>query len=113
MSGPEHGRENIFENKWCILIKDKKTNLRHLKFLNSFWKKVGSKTVIMNSQKHDKIFSITSHLPHLVAYNLVKTAQDFEKIQKFNLINHYLKSKTYKIMVNSLAVISALILISV
>ena len=88
VSGPEHGRENIFENKWCILIKDKKTNLRHLKFLNSFWKKVGSKTVIMNSQKHDKIFSITSHLPHLVAYNLVKTAQDFEKIQKFNLIKY-------------------------
>ena len=88
VSGPEHGRENIFENKWCILIKDKKTNLRHLKFLNSFWKKLGSKTVIMNSQKHDKIFSITSHLPHLVAYNLVKTAQDFEKIQKFNLIKY-------------------------
>ena len=88
VSGPEHGRENIFENKWCILIKDKKTNLRHLKFLNSFWKKVGSKTVIMNSQKHDKIFSITSHLPHLVAYNLVKSAQDFEKIQKFNLIKY-------------------------
>tara|TARA_B100001564_G_scaffold339806_1_gene332921 strand:- start:425 stop:1321 length:897 start_codon:yes stop_codon:yes gene_type:complete len=88
VSGPEHGRENIFENKWCILIKDKKTNLRHLKFLNSFWKKVGSKTVIMNSQKHDKIFSITSHLPHLVAYNLVKSAQDFEKIQKFDLIKY-------------------------
>ena len=88
VSGPEHGRENIFENKWCILIKDKKTNLRHLKFLNSFWKKLGSKTVIMNSQKHDKIFSITSHLPHLVAYNLVKSAQDFEKIQKFDLIKY-------------------------
>ena len=88
VSGPEHGRENIFENKRCILIKDKKTNLRHLKFLNSFWKKVGSKTVIMNSQKHDKIFSITSHLPHLVAYNLVKSAQDFEKIQKFDLIKY-------------------------
>ena len=63
------------------LVRDKKTNLKHLKFLNSFWKKVGSKTVIMNVEKHDKIFSITSHLPHLVAYNLVKSAQDFEKKQ--------------------------------
>ncbi len=88
VSGPEHGKENIFENKWCVLIKDKKTNLRHLKFLNSFWKKVGSKTVIMNSEQHDKIFSITSHLPHLIAYNLVKSAQDYEKMLKFNLIKY-------------------------
>ena len=86
VSGPEHGREDLFENKWCVLIKDKKTNLKHLKLLNSFWKKVGSKTVIMNSEKHDKIFSITSHLPHLIAYNLVKTATDFEKKQKYELI---------------------------
>ena len=88
VSGPEHGKENMFEDKWCVLIRDKKTNLRHLKFLNAFWKKVGSKTVIMDSKKHDKIFSITSHLPHLIAYNLVKSAQDFEKILKFNLIKY-------------------------
>ncbi len=86
VSGPEHGKENMFKDKWCILIKDKKTNTRNLKFLNSFWKKVGSKTVMMNVEKHDKIFSITSHLPHLVAYNLVKSAQDFEKKQKYDLI---------------------------
>jgi len=88
VSGPEHGKDNMFEDKWCVLIKDKKTNLRHLKLLSIFWKKVGSKTVVMNSEKHDKIFSITSHLPHLIAYNLVKSAQDFEKILKFNLIKY-------------------------
>ena len=42
----------------------------------------------MSPDKHDKIFSITSHLPHLIAYNLVKSAQDFEKFQKFNLIKY-------------------------
>ncbi len=88
VSGPEHGKENMFKDKWCILIKDKKTNSRNIKFLNSFWKKVGSKTVMMNAEKHDKIFSITSHLPHLVAYNLVKSAQDFEKKQKYDLIKY-------------------------
>ena len=88
VSGPEHGKDDLFKDKWCVLIKDKKTNLKHLRLLNSFWKKVGSKTVIMNSEKHDKIFSITSHLPHLIAYNLVKSAQDFEKILKFNLIKY-------------------------
>ena len=88
VSGPEHGKQDLFENKWCILIKDKKTNLGHLKFLGSFWRKIGSKVIIMNSEKHDKIFSITSHLPHLIAYNLVKSAQDFEKIQKYDLIKY-------------------------
>ena len=88
VSGPEHGKQDLFEKKWCVLIKDKKTNLKHLQFLNNFWKKMGSKIVIMNSEKHDKIFSITSHLPHLIAYNLVKSAQDFEKKQKYDLIKY-------------------------
>tara|TARA_B100000029_G_C17571430_1_gene956732 strand:- start:761 stop:1657 length:897 start_codon:yes stop_codon:yes gene_type:complete len=88
VSGPEHGKHNLFENKWCVLIKSKKTNTKHLKILSIFWKKMGSKTVIMSSEKHDKIFSITSHLPHLIAYNLVKTAQDFEKKQKYDLIKY-------------------------
>ena len=88
VSGPEHGKENLFENKWCVLIKNKKINMKHLKYLDSFWKKMGSKTVIMNAERHDKIFSITSHLPHLIAYNLVKSAQDFEKKQKYDLIKY-------------------------
>ena len=86
VSGPEHGKEDIFLNKWCILIKEKKTNKNHLIALNKFWKKIGSKVVLMTSEKHDKIFSITSHLPHLIAYNLVKSAQDFEIKQKYDLI---------------------------
>ena len=49
---------------------------------------MGSKIVVMSSEKHDKIFSITSHLPHLIAYNLVKSAQDFEKKQKYDLIKY-------------------------
>ena len=88
VSGPEHGRVDLFENKWCVLIKEKNTNLKHLKILNSFWKKMGSKIVVMNPEKHDKIFSITSHLPHLIAYNLVKSAQDFEKKQRYDLIKY-------------------------
>ena len=81
-------KQDLFLGKWCILIKDKKTNIKHLNFLRSFWKKVGSKTVVMNSEKHDKIFSITSHLPHLIAYNLVRSAQDFQKKQKYNLLKY-------------------------
>ena len=88
VSGPEHGKQDIFVNKWCVLINDKNTKKNHLILLNKFWKKIGSKVVIMSSEKHDKIFSITSHLPHLIAYNLVKSAQDFEQIQNYDLIKY-------------------------
>jgi len=88
VSGPEHGKQNIFIDKWCVLIKDQNTKKNHLNILSKFWKKIGSKVVVMTSEKHDKIFSITSHLPHLIAYNLVKSAQDFEKKQNFGLIKY-------------------------
>ena len=88
VSGPEYGKENIFVDKWCVLIKDQNTKKIHLSILSKFWKKIGSKVVVMTPEKHDKIFSITSHLPHLIAYNLVKSAQDFEKKQNFGLIKY-------------------------
>ena len=88
MSGPEFGSSSLFLNKWCILIKEKNCNKKHLIILKKFWKKIGSKLAIMDSKKHDIIFSMTSHLPHLIAYNLVKTATDFEKKKKFSLIKY-------------------------
>jgi len=88
VSGPENGKQDLFEKKWCVLIKSKKFNINHLNFLSTFWKKMGSKIVVMSAERHDKIFSITSHLPHLIAYNLVKSAQDFEKNQKYDLIKY-------------------------
>ena len=84
VSGPEFGNKNLFKNKWCIIIKDK----NKIKFnrIIKFWKKLGSNIAIMNKTEHDKIFAITSHLPHLIAYNLIKTAQDFQKKYKKNLV---------------------------
>ena len=49
---------------------------------------MGSKVLFMDAKKHDKIFSITSHLPHLIAYNLITTASEFEKYKKYNLIKY-------------------------
>ena len=84
VSGPENGSKNLFLNKWCIIIRDKNKN--KMKVLVRFWKKLGSKVIFMDPIEHDKIFSITSHLPHLIAYNLIKTAQDFQKKNKKNII---------------------------
>ena len=84
VSGPENGSKNLFLNKWCIIIRDKNKN--KLKVLVRFWKKLGSKVIFMDPIEPDKIFSMTSHLPHLIAYNLIKTAQDFQKKNKKNII---------------------------
>ena len=84
VSGPEYGTKNLFLNKWCIVVSDK--NKIKQKKLLKFWKKLGSNVIIMDAKIHDKVFSITSHLPHLIAYNLIKTAQDFQKKQKKNII---------------------------
>ena len=86
VSGPKNGHKNVFFKKWCILIKEKNTTKKHLTILNNFWIKVGSKVSVMSPKKHDTIFAMTSHLPHLIAYNLVKTATDFEKKKKYDLI---------------------------
>ena len=84
VSGPEHGTKNLFVNKWCVVVSDK-NKIKQSKLLK-FWKKLGSNVIIMDAKIHDKVFSITSHLPHLIAYNLIKTAQDFQKKQKKNII---------------------------
>ena len=84
VSGPKYSNSNLFKNKWCIIIKDK--NVAKQKKVEKFWKTLGSKIIIMNPDDHDKIFSVTSHLPHLIAYNLIKTAQDFQKKRNKNLI---------------------------
>ena len=86
VSGPEHGSKSLFINKWCIIIKDK--NSRKQQKIIQLWKKLGSKIILMDPKDHDKIFALTSHLPHLIAYNLIKTAQDFQKKQKKNIIKY-------------------------
>ncbi|MFL2898648.1 MAG: prephenate dehydrogenase [Candidatus Pelagibacter sp.] len=84
VSGPEYGKANLFKNRWCIITKQK-TDKKVEKVVR-FWKKIGCKVIFMNPDEHDKIFAITSHLPHLVAYNLIKTAQDFQHKERKNLI---------------------------
>ena len=86
VSGPKHGNKDLFRNKWCIILNNK--NKIKLKKVENFWKKLGSKIIFMNAIEHDKIFSITSHLPHLIAYNLVKTAIDFQKKNKQHIIKY-------------------------
>ncbi len=86
VSGPLNGNENLFVNKWSVIIKQKNSKTKEMKKIMKFWKLLGSKTVTMNAEQHDKIFAITSHLPHLIAYNLILTATNFRISNKDNIL---------------------------
>ena len=86
VSGPLNGNENLFLNKWSVIIKQKKSQNKEIKKVLKFWKLLGSKTISMDADQHDKIFAITSHLPHLIAYNLILTATNFKISNKNNVL---------------------------
>ena len=73
-SGPEAGFPELFKNRWCILTPSKKAKEKDVNLLKTFWEKVGSKVDIMDAKQHDYILSITSHIPHLIAYNIVNVS---------------------------------------
>ena len=85
-SGPNAGFSSLFENRYWLLVSEMETE--NSDKLSNFFTKLGSKVEIVSIEYHDRILAITSHLPHLIAYNLVKSAQDFEKKQKYDLIKY-------------------------
>ena len=87
-SGPESGFSELFKNRWCILTPSKKIKEKDLNLLKIFWEKVGSKVDIMEAKKHDHILAITSHLPHLIAYNIVKTSLDTQDETKTSIVKY-------------------------
>ena len=86
VSGPSNGDEDLFINKWSVIIKQKNSSSSQIKKIIKFWKFLGSKPVIMDADQHDRIFAITSHLPHLIAYNLILTATNFKSLNKNNIL---------------------------
>ena len=87
-SGPESGFASLFKNRWCIISADKKVAEDKIKSLENFWSKLGSKTKFMTFEDHDYVLSLTSHLPHAVAYSIVKTAINNEDKFKDDVIQY-------------------------
>ena len=83
-SGPKSGFSSLFENRYWLIVHDKKTD--ETKKLINFFEKLGSIVEIVNTEYHDKILAITSHLPHLIAYTIVGTASDLETDLKNDVI---------------------------
>ena len=87
-SGPEAGFSELFKNRWCILTPSKKAKGKDIDTLKSFWKKIGSKVDIMDAKQHDYILSITSHIPHLVAYNIVNTSINTQEEKQSAIVKY-------------------------
>ncbi len=85
-SGPDAGFADLFINRWCILTPLPNTNDEALEKLTQFWQACGAKVDQMDPEHHDLVLAITSHLPHLIAYNIVGTASDLEKVTNSEVI---------------------------
>ena len=87
-SGPGAGFSELFQNRWCILTPSKKAKEKDVKLLETFWKKIGSKVDIMDAKQHDYILSITSHIPHLIAYNIVNTSLNIQGEKESSIVKY-------------------------
>ena len=85
-SGAKNAFNNLFRDKWCILTPIS-NNKKPIRIISEIWKGVGMKVATMKVNEHDKIMSITSHLPHLIAFTIVGTAFNLNIKKKNELIN--------------------------
>jgi cyclohexadieny/prephenate dehydrogenase len=87
-SGPEAGFSELFINRWCIVTPYAHSKKKNIILIKKLWQKIGSSVEVMTPEHHDRVLAITSHLPHLIAYNIVNTAADLETVTKSDVIKY-------------------------
>ncbi len=87
-SGPRSGFAELFHHRWCILTPVAGTDTAAIEKLTKFWEALGSNVDVMTADHHDLVLAITSHLPHLIAYNTVATAADLETVTNSEVIKY-------------------------
>ena len=90
-SGPDAGFAELFENRWTILTPDPRTDAPYraaVGRLAQFWTALGARVEEMDARHHDLVLAITSHLPHLIAYNIVGTADDLEGVTEAEVMKY-------------------------
>lgn len=85
-SGPDAGFASLFANRWCILTPPEGQDEAAIAKVRDFWEAIGSNVEVMTPQHHDLVLAITSHVPHLIAYNIVRTADDLEVVTEGEVI---------------------------
>jgi cyclohexadieny/prephenate dehydrogenase len=87
-SGPDAGFAGLFVNRWCILTPPKDADLAAVERLSQFWKAFGASVEIMSPEHHDLVLAVTSHVPHLIAYNIVGTAFDLRLVTESEILKY-------------------------
>ena len=87
-SGPDAGFAGLFRDRWCIFTPLPGTDAEALERLKDFWRALGSRVDEMDAEHHDKVLAIVSHLPHIIAYNIVGTADDLETVTESEVIKY-------------------------
>ncbi|MBV9287662.1 MAG: prephenate/arogenate dehydrogenase family protein [Hyphomicrobiales bacterium] len=85
-SGPDAGFATLFLNRWCILTPPDQADAEAVEMMRRFWEALGSHVETMSAAHHDLVLAITSHVPHLIAYNIVGTAADLEDATRSEVI---------------------------
>ncbi len=88
VSGPESGFAELFDDRWCILTPTDKTDPEALSKLVHFWEQCGARVDLMDATHHDLVLAVTSHIPHLIAYNIVGTASDLEAVTESEVVKY-------------------------
>ena len=87
-SGPSAAIEGLFANRWCILTPVGQTDEMATARVADLWRAVGSRIELMDAAHHDQVLAVTSHLPHLLAFNIVNTADDLEGVLKGEVLKY-------------------------
>ena len=87
-SGPDAGFADLFDNRWCIFTPLPGTDPQALERLSEFWRRCGSNIDVMDPEHHDMVLAIVSHLPHIIAYNIVGTADDLQAVTQSEVIKY-------------------------
>jgi cyclohexadieny/prephenate dehydrogenase len=87
-SGPDAGFATLFQGRWCILTPPANAPAAAVEALRAFWQRLGSDVEIMEARHHDLVLAITSHLPHLIAYTIVGTADDLGEVTQSEVIKY-------------------------
>jgi cyclohexadieny/prephenate dehydrogenase len=85
-SGPDSGFPELFVNRWCILTPPEGADADAVETLRAFWTALGANVEIMTAAHHDLVLAITSHLPHLIAYTIVGTAEEFSNVSRSEVL---------------------------
>ncbi len=85
-SGPDSGFAELFINRWCILTPPDGTDADAVEKLAAFWRAIGANVEVMTPEHHDLVLAVTSHLPHLIAYTIVSTADELEDVTRSEVL---------------------------